>query len=275
MEITRRSVGVGILVGALVLLFWPHAAKAGDAGLQMEDTLNTVIKRGELIVGSFDFFPPWGFRDAQNNLVGMDVDIAKELADVLKVKLTLLPIPNGPDRISFLITGKIDVAISNFTANLERAKTINFTNPYVIDGLGVMYRKELKIKNWSDLNGKQIAIMTGSTAQEAEVLRQVPKVTFQRFEQASTALLALQQGKADAMVDDYTYTVYHAGRDKNLAYLEKPIAFAPYCIGLRKHDPEWLNYLNFFVYRLQQTGKVKELYKKWFGAEPYRVSPIW
>jgi polar amino acid transport system substrate-binding protein len=44
---------------------------------------------------------------------------------------------------------------------------------------------------------------------------------------------------------------------------------------VRKGDQEWLNYLNFFIYRLQQSGKMKELYKKWFNAEPTRVSPSW
>lgn len=278
MRIKGRSVDVGILVGLVALLLWPQAAKAGEAGPVMQDTLNTVIKRGELIVGTFDFFPPWGFRDAQNNIVGMDVDIAKELAgdDVLKVKLTLVPVPTTQDRINFLLSGKIDVAISNFTATLPRSKAITFSNPYVIDGIGAIFRKEAKIKSWSDLNGKKVAVTTGSTG-EILIKEQAPKATLLRFDQASTALLAVQQGKADAQIEDYTYTVYHAGRDpkKSLGYIDKPLAFQPYCFGVRKFDQEWLNYVNFFIYRLQQSGKMKELYKKWFNAEPFRVSPIW
>lgn len=274
MRITRRSVGVGILIGVLALLLWPQAAKAGEAGPVMQDTLNTVVKRGELIVGTFDFFPPWGFRDAQNNIVGMDVDIANELAKELKVKLTLVPVPTTQDRINFLLTGKIDVAISNFTATLERSKAITFSNPYVIDGIGVIFRKEANIKDWKDLGTKRVAVTTGSTG-EILIKEQAPKATLLRFDQASTALLAVQQNKADAQIEDYTYTVYHAGRDKNLAYLNKPLAFQPYCFGVRKFDQEWLNYMNFFIYRLQQSGKMKDLYKKWFGAEPFRVSPTW
>lgn len=274
MRITRRSVGVGILTGVLALLLWPHAATAGEAAPQMQDTLNTVIKRGELIVGTFDFFPPWGFRDAQNNIVGMDVDIAKDLAEVLKVKLTLVAVPTTQDRINFLLSGKIDVAISNFTATLERAKAIDFSDPYVIDGIGVIFRKEANIKDWKDLNGKKVAVTTGSTG-EILAKEQAPKAVLQRFDQASTALLAVQQGKADAQIEDYTYTVYHAGRDKKLAYLNKPLAFQPYTFGVRKWDQEWLNYINFYIYRLHQSGKMKELYKKWFGAEPFRVSPTW
>src|SRR5574337_1772159 len=166
MKIRRRCVGVGILMGVLALMLWPHGAQAGEAP-QMQDTLNTVIKRGEVIVGTFDFFPPWGFRDAQNNIVGMDVDIAKELAsdDVLKVKLTLVPVPTTQDRINFLLSGKIDVAISNFTATLPRSKAITFSDPYVIDGIGAIFRKEAKIKTWADLNGKKVAVTTGSTGE--------------------------------------------------------------------------------------------------------------
>ena len=108
---TRRSTRTGVLalVGLLALALWPSAARAQAPAAQ--DTLQSVIKRGELIVGTFDFFPPWGFRDAQNNIVGMDVDIAKDLAEQMKVKLNLVAVPTAPDRINFLVAGKIDVAI--------------------------------------------------------------------------------------------------------------------------------------------------------------------
>ena len=121
---------LGLMVGAFVAgLLLPTSGQAGEAGPQLQDTLNAVVKKGEVIVGTFDFYPPWGFRDAQNNIVGMDVDIAKELAsdDVLKVKLTLVPVPTTQDRINFLLSGKIDVAISNFTATLPRSKAITFS----------------------------------------------------------------------------------------------------------------------------------------------------
>jgi len=266
----------GALVAFLGLMLLPVAVLAGEAAPQMQDTLNAVIKKGEVVVGTFDFFPPWGFRDAQNNIVGMDVDIAKELAsdDVLKVKLTLVPVPTTQDRINFLLSGKIDVAISNFTATLPRSKAITFTNPYVIDGIGAVFRKEVKIADWKDLNGKRVAVTTGSTG-EILVKKLAPQAKLLQFDQASTALLAVQQNKADAQIEDYTYTVYHAGRDKNLAFLNKPLDFQPYCFGVRKFDQEWLNYLNFFIYRLQQSGKMKDLYKQWFNAEPFRVSPTW
>jgi polar amino acid transport system substrate-binding protein len=272
----RRGTRTGVLavIGLLTLALWPGVAHAQAPAAQ--DTLQSVIKRGELIVGTFDFFPPWGFRDAQNNIVGMDVDIAKDLAEQMKVKLTLVAVPTAPDRINFLVAGKIDVAISNFTATVERSKTITFTEPYVIDGFGVIFNKTAKIKDWPDLNGKKVAVTTGSTG-EILLSQKAPKATALRFDQASAALLAVQQGKADAQIEDYTYTVYHAGRDpkKALGFIEKPFDLNPYSFGVRKGDQEWLNFLNFYIYKLHQSGKMKELYKKWFNAEPAKVAPSW
>jgi polar amino acid transport system substrate-binding protein len=272
----RRSTRIGVLaiIGLLALALLPGVARAQAPAAQ--DTLQAVIKRGELIVGTFDFFPPWGFRDAQNNIVGMDVDIAKDLAEQMKVKLTLVAVPTAPDRINFLVAGKIDVAISNFTATVERSKTITFTEPYVIDGFGVIFNKTAKIKDWPDLNGKKVAVTTGSTG-EILLTQKAPKATALRFDQASAALLAVQQGKADAQIEDYTYTVYHAGRDpkKALGFIEKPFDLNPYSFGVRKGDQEWLNFLNFYIYKLHQSGKMKELYTKWFNAEPAKVSPSW
>jgi len=271
---TRRS-WLGVIGFAFVAsCIFPLLCQAGEAGPVTQDTLSAVIKRGELIVACQDYYPPWGYRDAQNNNVGMDIDIAKELANELKVKLTLMPVPSAPDKINFLLSGKVDVAIANMTATLARWGVIDFTNPYVIDGQGVIYRKGLNIKSWSDLNGKRVAVSTGSTG-EILAKQEAPKALFQNFDQASTALLSVQQGKADAYVQDYTYTIYHTNRDpKTLAYLNKPLAYAPYSFGVRKFDQEWLNYLNFFIYRLHQTGKMKELYKKHFGEEP-KIYPTW
>src|SRR4030095_4850880 len=202
-------IGVLAIIGLLALALWPGVVRAQAPAAQ--DTLQAVIKRGELIVGTFDFFPPWGFRDAQNNIVGMDVDIAKDLAEQMKVKLTLVAVPTAPDRINFLVAGKIDVAISNFTATVERSKTITFTEPHVIAGFGVIFNKTAKIKDWPDLNGKKVAVTTGSTG-EILLSQKAPKATALRFDQASAALLAVQQGKADAQIAHYTSTVYHEAR---------------------------------------------------------------
>ena len=65
-----RRLWLGLAVGAFAAgLAFPLLGLAGEAGPQMQDTLNAVVKKGEVVVGTFDFYPPWGFRDAQNNIV--------------------------------------------------------------------------------------------------------------------------------------------------------------------------------------------------------------
>ena len=274
MRVGGRAPRARVAIGLLALGLWPQVGAAQAPAAQ--DTLQAVVTKGELLVGTFDFFPPWGFLDAQGNLVGMDVDIARDLAEQMKVKLTLVPVPTAPDRVNFLVAGKIDVAIASFTATLERSRTITFTDPYVMEGLGVLFRREAKIKDWPDLNGKKVAVTTGSTG-ETLAIRKAPRARILRFDHASEALRAVQEKKVDAQIEDYTYSVYHAGRDpkQGLGFMARPLDLSPYGFGLRKGDQEWLNYLNFYVYRLHQSGKMRELYVKWFGSEPMRVAPSW
>ncbi len=271
---SRKRIGALAVIGLLALALWPSTGSAQAPAAQ--DTLQSVIKRGELIVGTFDFFPPWGFRDAQNNIVGMDVDIAKDLAEQMKVKLTLVAVPTAPDRINFLVAGKIDVAISNFTATVERSKTITFTEPYVIDGFGVIYNKASKIKDWRDLNGKKVAVTTGSTG-EILLTQKAPKATDPSVRPGlggPPRRPAGQGGRADRGL--HLHRLPRGPRPKkSLGFIEKPFDLNPYSFGVRKGDQEWLNFLNFYIYKLHQSGKMKELYKKWFNAEPARVSPSW
>ena len=91
-----------------------------------------VIKVGIALTGE-----PIGFRDADNNPVGYDVEVAKRLADTLGVKLEITEV-SGAVRITMLQSGQIDVVIANMTANLERAKAVDFTIPYLRSGIKIL-----------------------------------------------------------------------------------------------------------------------------------------
>ena len=107
---------------------WPGHIGA-NAG-KLEDIQKAgVIKVGIALTGE-----PIGFRDANNNPVGYDVVVAQRLADVLGVKLEITEV-SGAVRITMLQSGQIDVVIANMTANLERAKAVDFTIPYLKSGI--------------------------------------------------------------------------------------------------------------------------------------------
>ena len=129
---------------ALVAGLWP--ATAANAG-KLEDIQQAgVIKVGIALTGE-----PIGFRDAQNNPVGYDVEVAKRLADTLGVKLEITEV-SGAVRITMLQSGQIDVVIANMTATLERAKAVNFTIPYLRSGIKLLTRDGTGVKHQADLD---------------------------------------------------------------------------------------------------------------------------
>ena len=166
-------IGVLAIIGLLTLALSPGVARAQAPAAQ--DTLNAVIKRGEVIVGTFDFFPPWGFRDAQNNIVGMDVDIAKELASD-DVEGEADPRPGahdaGPDQLPALRQDRCrDLELHGDLAavqghHLHRPVRDRRRRGHLPQGG--------KIKDWTDLNGKRVAVTTGSTG-EILLTQQAPQ----------------------------------------------------------------------------------------------------
>ena len=130
------------------------AAPARDGAT--ESTLKTVLQRGTLRVGDCLSFAPFGFYNKDGAPDGYDVDLAKELAKQMGVKLEVVNTTSA-NRIPNLQTSKVDVVFCNFTRNLERAKEIGFTNPYVVASEALLVKKSSGIKSIKDMSNRTIA----------------------------------------------------------------------------------------------------------------------
>ena len=115
--------------GAVIMGLMLAASSAAHA-----DRLDDIKKAGVLRVATFDSNPPFGFVDPKNNqIVGLDVDYARAVADKLGVKLEIQP-TNPANRIAFLKSGKVDLVFANFTITDERKKEVDFSTPYFASG---------------------------------------------------------------------------------------------------------------------------------------------
>ena len=120
------------IAGLLVATGCTRVSSAPDqAATSGSSTLQAVLQRGTLRVGDCLTFAPFGFYDKSGQPDGYDVDLAKELAKEMGVKLEIVNTTSA-NRIPNLQTAKVDVVFCNFTRNLERAKVIDFTTPYVV-----------------------------------------------------------------------------------------------------------------------------------------------
>jgi polar amino acid transport system substrate-binding protein len=230
-------------------------------------TLKAVLQRGTLRVGDCLTFAPFGFYNKDGAPDGYDVDLAKELAKEMGVKLEMVNTTSA-NRIPNLQTDKVDVVFCNFTRNLERAKEIGFTSPYVVASEALLVKKSSGIKSIKDMSGRTIATVKGSTNGD-EVRALNMQVKIQEFDSSEAAILAVKQGQADAMIEDNNFLAYQATLDPELTVTDEALVPLEYnAFGVRAGDQIWLNYLNLFLFQINASKMNAQLYKKWFGTDP-------
>jgi len=258
----RTRLIAGLVIVTLVLTACsPSDSKTGT------DKLQQVIAAGKVRVADCLSFAPFGFMDENGKPAGYDVDIATEMAKALGVTLEMVD-TTADNRIPNLQTDKVDVVICNFTENPVRAKQINFTIPYVIASEVLLVKKDSTINGIGDLDGKTVAVVTGST--NAEIIAAAnPNAKSQSYPTSAAAVLAVKSGQADAMVEDSNFQTYQAKIDPTLRVTHDALIPLEYNgFGVAQGQPDWLEWQNQFLFWLNHTGKNRELYNKWFGSDP-------
>ena len=269
MRLVKESARIACLFAVAGLLTLAGCTKvatpAQDGGA--ESTLKAVLQRGTLRVGDCLSFAPFGFYNKDGAADGYDVDLAKELAKQMGVKLEVVNTTSA-NRIPNLQTSKVDVVFCNFTRNLERAKEISFTNPYVVASEALLVKKSSGIKSIKDMSNRTIATVKGSTNGD-EVRALNMQVKIQEFDSSQAAILAVKQGQADAMIEDNNFLAYQASLDPELTVTDEALVPLEYnAFGVKAGDQVWLDYLNLFLFQVNASKLNAQLYKKWFGADP-------
>lgn len=252
------------------------ALVAGLAGSALAGAIDDIRSRGTVRIGVSLGGEPIGFRDAQNNPVGYDVDVANRLAEKLGVPVELTDV-SGDARISMLVSGQLDIVVANTSATLERAKTVNFSIPYNRAGLRVIVQKDSGIAKLEDLAGKKIVVGRGTTG-ETFIKKAVPTAELVYVDQfAPDGVLQLTQKRVDAAIEDSSLLDYLATKTPTLVTLPGLYSNDPIGIAVAKGDPEFVRWIDMFVSDYIQSGAYEANYKKWWGetANPPALTPLW
>jgi polar amino acid transport system substrate-binding protein len=243
------------------------AALAGTALCASADTLKDIHARKKLLVAIDLSVPPYGMTDASMQPEGADVDVARAMARDLGVPMEIVQV-SGPNRIPFLMTHKADIVISSFAVTPERAKVVAFSHPYSVNQLVIGAPKSVAITRMADLTGKRVAVVRGNL-QDIVLTKQAPKgATLVRYEDDATANTALMSGQVDAIATpSFTVkTLAEKNPAKNLE-IKVNVSATPLAIGLRKNDPELLNWVNTWVDKNTANGELNKIYKKHMGID--------
>jgi polar amino acid transport system substrate-binding protein len=245
----------------LLSLMVATGASAGSA-------LDRIVKKGELAVGTSGTQPPMSATNKKGELMGMDVDISRAMAEAMGVKLKFVPIPFA-ELLPALEAGKVDMVLSGMTITAERNKRSAFVGPYIVTGKGILAVEErfaaLKEAKGLDAPEVKVAALKDSTSQKfAEKSMAKAKLTlFGSYDEGIDLLL---KGKIDVIVADFQYCALTAYRNqkKGLIAGRSPLTFEPLGIAMPE-DTLLINWVENFLNEYQGTGELKKVGEKWLN----------
>lgn len=258
------------LLVALALLIGVSSF-ADDINLWKSSTLNKIIQKGELRVGLEPGYMPFEMKDKKGNIIGFDVDMAKQMAKSMGVKLTFVPTA-WDGIIAALLTDKFDILMSGMTVTQERNLKINFATPYISVGQTILANKKHAGKKWKELDTPEHTIVTklGVTG-EIATRKMFKKAKILTFETEADGAQELLNGNADAFVYDKPYNAIfmaQKGAGKVLHW-DTDLTYEPLGWAVRKGDPDFLNWLNNFLTQTKGDGRYDKIYAKWFKNDAW------
>lgn len=258
-----------LLIAILAFSLSACGSKDGDKDTSWEYIKNN----GKLILGLDDSFPPMGFRDDDDNIVGFDVDLAKAVAENLGLELVLQPI-QWTAKEQELQTKNIDCIWNGFSVTEERLAQLTLSIPYMENTIAMVVVRDSGIKNKADMAGKRMAVQGGSSAEEAlnsdenKEFRESLGEVNGSFKDYVTALMDLETGNSDAVLMDSVvadYMINEAGKD--FVVLEDSLVAEEYAIGFRKGEQALADAVNKALKDLKADGTVEKISTKWFGFD--------
>ena len=204
--------------------------------------------RKELIVGMELASPPFEMADTQGNPAGISVDLANALGEFLGREVVIENMPFD-GLIPALKTGKIDLIISSMTATAERAKSIDFSDPYLKTGLCLLVGAKSNVRGIEDADqpGKAICVKKGTTG-EVYALSNIKSAQKLVLDREAACVLEVIQGKSDAFIYDQmsVYKNWQANPETTRAIL-KPFHEEAWAVGIRQGNPELKARVNEFL----------------------------
>lgn len=255
---------LSILLASAMLIGVVGCGNSQDATADSNDSSEKII------VGLDDQFPPMGFRDENNEIVGFDIDLAKAAAEKMGVEVEFQPIDWDSKELE-IETGKIDLIWNGFSINDERLETFEFTKPYLNNRQIIIVPDGSTIAAKADLAGKNVGIQKGSSAVDA-VMADPINTEFASMPEYETNVLAFEDlkiGRVDAVVADEIVAKYYIAENPNakLVALDDSFGSEQYGIAAKKGNTELISKLQTALDECNADGTAAKISTDWFGED--------
>lgn len=241
-----------------------NTAVAGE-----DKSLDSIKEKGKFILGLDDSFPPMGFRDENNEIVGFDIDLAKEVTSRMGVELVVQPISWDSKEME-LNSGNIDCIWNGMSINDDRKAAMNLSEAYLRNDMVFVVLDSSAYNSQADLAGKNVAVQNGSSAQEilegSEFKGQAGSII--GYDDNVTAFMDLDANGVDAVfLDSVVANYFITSKNKPYRILSDVLYEEEYAIGFRKNDQALRDEVQKILSEMKADGKVGEISTKWFGSD--------
>ena len=232
-----------------------------------QETINSIIKKGEFRVGLTGDQPPYNMKNRTGEIMGYEVDLARALANGMGVKLKIEQMP-FPQLLPALKAGEIDAIMSGMTVTAVRSKDVLFAGPYTVSGKSILAKssniEKLKVAEAVNNPDYKITCLKGSTS-EAFAKGSMPKAQIIAVSNYEEGINMVLNDEVDAMIADYAICVITIMRNqgKDLVTLDAPLNIEPIGMAIPAGDIHFYNLVENYLEALKLTGALKVLNDKW------------
>jgi polar amino acid transport system substrate-binding protein len=270
---THQSFFRILLVCMAIVLGWsltliPMAAAENRPNPQ-PGTLKSVLENGTLRVG-VSLFTPWTLKTKKGDIVGYEIDVAKQLAKDLGVKPEF-HVFDWEKIIPSLLNQEIDIIIAGIVITPQRALKVNFSQPYDSSGIGLVTNISLTktFKGPKDLNRPDVIIASVTGTISEDLARRVfSKAALKTFATSQEAIEAVTSGKVHGYVEHEAITTFVALDHPELVDepLSKPLLETKAGFAVHKGDPDFINFLNAWIISHEADTWLASVHKYWFDS---------
>ena len=268
-----KNFGELMMLKKMIAAFALAAFTVGSAGTATAECTNDVWKkvmdRDTVVIGVKADYKPWGFRDSDGSIVGMEIDMAMDVGATMGVAVELVAVQSS-NRMQFLETGKTDMFIATMSDRADRRKIVGIPQPpYYTSGTNIMSPKALGFTNWEELRGKSVCGKQGAFYNKIVTERYGVNVV--AFTGNAEAKQALRDKKCVAWVyDDSSIGSDLASGDYDefemplMSEDDNPWGLA---VPLAENDCIFGRFMSGMIHNWHQSGQLIEWEKKW-GIKP-------
>jgi len=260
-----------------------------SANLLARDTVGTlekIAKSGEFLIGYRTDASPLSYENADGQPSGYSVDLCRRIAAGVKahlgdvdVETKFVPVTSD-ERISAIVSGKIDIECGSTTVTLSRMEQVDFTVPTFVTGGSVLTLAENEIKSMSDLSGKKVGVVKGTTT--VEQLRSYLKDNLIDAEvvvvaDRSAGMGQLNGGTIGAFASDQIVLIgqiIEAPFPRRYSLINDTFSYEPYGFVVRRNDADFRLVANKAISQLYRSGQHVRIFNKWIGRIGIEPPPI-